>query len=343
MKPVAGISKEAAVKQSMRVSGGPDPEHAPGKPASRIVPFLLRTCVSAGLLYFAFRNSDWEIAATGLRNIRATWLGAGVLVLFVQLLIGALRWSRIAEACAIDLPIMTSVRYTMIAGFFGQMLPSTVGADGTRIWLLGRSSGQWSKTTYSVVIDRIAGCLAIAFLVIACFPAISARITDPAGKLGLIVLGAGSVVALAAVPLLAIIPRTRLARVPVARHAMAIADVLRDFFTFSHAGAAVAVYSVAVHLLSGVAVWCLAHALSAPLGLVDALILLPPVMLIAMIPVSVAGWGVRESAMVAILHYGGMTNAAGFLISVLFGLSLLFLGILGGGIWIWNSRKARAQ
>lgn len=323
----------------MRGLDGPDPDQ--GKRKARIVPFLLRICVSAALLYFAFRNSNWNVAIAGLRTIRVTWLGAGIFFLVLQLALGALRWSGIARLCGIPLSFAASLRYSLIAAFFGQMLPSTVGADGTRIWLLGRKSRHWSKAAYSVVMDRVAGCLAIAFVVVACFPALSARIGDPAGRVGLIVLTAGSLAVMASVPLLSIIPRSWLARVPVARHATAMADNLRGLFKLSRESGAIAVYSVIIHLLSGMAVWSLAHSLSAPLSFADAVVLVPPVMLIAMIPVSVAGWGVREGAMVAILHYGGIANATGFLISVLFGLAMLAIGMAGGGVWILGNDKAK--
>ena len=54
------------------------------------------------------------------------------------------------------------MRYGFIAGFFNQTLPSTVGGDAVRIWLLGRDQGGWRIATYSVLIDRMVGVLVLA-------------------------------------------------------------------------------------------------------------------------------------------------------------------------------------
>jgi hypothetical protein len=62
-----------------------------------------------------------------------------------------------------------------------------------------------------------------------------------------------------------------------------------------------------------------------------------------MIPISIAGWGVRESAMVAILAYGGVGESAGLLISILFGLCLFVLGMVGGLAWIFGGADGRPQ
>jgi hypothetical protein len=94
-----------------------------------------------------------------------------------------------------------------------------------------------------------------------------------------------------------------------------------------------------IHFLSILAVWCIAHALTAPLDAMDSIFLVPPVMLITMVPISVAGWGVRESAMVAALSYAGIGNSQGLLVSVLFGMGSLVLGLIGGAVWIVNLRK----
>jgi len=53
-----------------------------------------------------------------------------------------------------------------------------------------------------------------------------------------------------------------------------------------------------------------------------------------MVPIPIAGWDVRESAMVTILCYD---VSAGFLIWVLFGAALFLLGVAAGALWILSS------
>jgi len=52
------------------------------------------------------------------------------------------------------------------------------------------------------------------------------------------------------------------------------------------------------------------------------------------IPVSVAGWGVRESAMVAAFAYAGLPHSDGLLVSIVFGTCSFFIGATGGAAWL---------
>jgi hypothetical protein len=75
------------------------------------------------------------------------------------------------------------------------------------------------------------------------------------------------------------------------------------------------------------------------------LFLVPPVVLIATIPVSIAGWGVRESAMVLAFSYAGLVESDGLIISIIFGAMTFVVGAIGGIIWIasgyrWHAVKS---
>jgi glycosyltransferase 2 family protein len=58
------------------------------------------------------------------------------------------------------------------------------------------------------------------------------------------------------------------------------------------------------------------------------------VMLIVTIPISVAGWGVRESALVLAFFYAGLPESDGLLVSVLMGGAMFAVGIIGGLVWL---------
>ena len=67
-------------------------------------------------------------------------------------------------------------------------------------------------------------------------------------------------------------------------------------------------------------------------------------MLIATIPASIAGWGVRESAMVLAFSYAGLEESDGLIVSILFGAASLAVGTIGGIVWVaggfqWRSIK----
>ena len=96
-----------------------------------------------------------------------------------------------------------------------------------------------------------------------------------------------------------------------------------------------------VHIFSILAIYALALSVEVDLGLQTLLIAIPPVFLLTIVPISLAGWGVRESGMVGILMLVGAQKEEILVISVLYGL-LLILAALPGA-WFWNKNKQISQ
>ena len=79
----------------------------------------------------------------------------------------------------------------MIGAFFNQTLPSSVGGDAMRIWLVGKQAN-WRVASYSVLLDRVIGLVALASVVVVCLPWTFALVRDPIGRMALLVVGLGS-------------------------------------------------------------------------------------------------------------------------------------------------------
>ena len=109
--------------------------------------------------------------------------------------------------------------------------------------------------------------------------------------------------------------------------------------------------SVAIHLLTVAAAWCCVKAIAAPVSFAQVLFLIPPVILISSVPVSIAGWGVRESSTIMAFAYAGLSQSDGLIVSMLFGAASFVVGIIGGIIWIvsglgfrvFNETRARPE
>ena len=85
--------------------------------------------------------------------------------------------------------------------------------------------------------------------------------------------------------------------------------------------------------------WCAGKSVSAHLEFGQAFLLSLPVNLISTAPISIAGWGVRESVMVLAFSYAGLSEGDAFIVSILVGLVTLATGVLGGIIWLLNPEK----
>ena len=88
---------------------------------------------------------------------------------------------------------------------------------------------------------------------------------------------------------------------------------------------------------------CLATALQLSLRPLEIFLLLPLVLLMSLLPVSIAGWGVRETAMVGALSFVAVAETDALLLSVLFGLIVMVIGLPGGFLWLLRPSKVEAE
>jgi uncharacterized membrane protein YbhN (UPF0104 family) len=63
-------------------------------------------------------------------------------------------------------------------------------------------------------------------------------------------------------------------------------------------------------------------------------------MLITMLPISIAGWGVREATMGLAFGYAGLVTNEGVNVSLLYGAVTFVAGAIGGLVWILSAEKA---
>jgi glycosyltransferase 2 family protein len=310
-------------------------------PIRRALGVLLKATISALLLYLSLRTVDVHNVGSRLGSAHLGWLAVIVLCLIAQVPMLAARWRDIAIVCGAKLTLADALRYLWIGLFFGQVLPSTAGGDAVRIWLMARRGEGWSKAIYSVLIDRVVGVSAMAAILVLCLPWTLQLIHDPAARLALVLIGfgaiAGIVVFLACgAPLLRIIERWRLGRHLATASRMA-AQLYR-----SAAGTRVAALAIASHLITVAAMWAGAVAVGGSVTFTEVLLLVFPVLLVATLPISIAGWGIRESAMVLAFAYAGLPQSDGLMVSILFGLANLAVGAIGGLVWITMQSRARA-
>lgn len=130
--------------------------------------FLLVTIkilISGALLYLALRGVNVSAILTRVNQISLGWILVAIVVTLVQILLGALRWREISVLCAAPLTAAQALRFNMIGSFFNQTLPSSIGGDAVRLWLVNRTGAGWRAATYSVLVDRAIGLVALAILI----------------------------------------------------------------------------------------------------------------------------------------------------------------------------------
>jgi uncharacterized membrane protein YbhN (UPF0104 family) len=305
-----------------------------------------RIAISALLLYFALRGVDFS--ALQLRLARSSgvsiagWMAVAVLTNLLQIVVSATRWREISQRCDAPLQHVLAFRFSLIGTFFNQTLPSTIGGDAVRLWLLSKTGAGWRAASYSVLIDRAVGLITLAIIVVFSLPWSYQLIADTQGRLALVLVDLAAISAGAGFLVLGAIPFAWLQKWWPTRHVHACSVIANRAIFDRRGGPTIVVLSFVVHFLTVVTAWCCVRAISAPANFEQVFFLIPPIVLITMLPISIAGWGVREATMIISFGYAGLTQADGLMVSVLFGASYFIIGAIGGLTWILGTeRRAR--
>lgn len=294
---------------------------------------------SAGLLYLALGKVDLPALWARLNAHSLKWLALAAAILLLQLLVGALRWRDISQTAGAPLSIKLATRFNVIGAFFNQTLPSSIGGDAVKLYLVSRAGAGWRVATYSVFVDRAVGLITLAVVVVLSLPWSFDLITNFHGRMALalidfLALGAG-------IGFLAFgyISWSGIKTWRPTHHLQACSIITSRVLFSKKLGVRVVPLSALIHVLIIAAAWCVAQSIQVPVSFMNIFLLLPPVLLITMLPISVAGWGVRETAMMVAFEYSGLPQEGGVNVSLLFGAVTFLVGALGGILWVCNSEK----
>ena len=296
--------------------------------------------ISAALLYFALRKVNLADLAARINIASLGWIGLAIAVTFLQIFVGVLRWREISAECGAPLATRQAMRFNLIGTFFNQTLPSSIGGDAVRLWLVARGGAGWRAATYSIFVDRAIGLIALAIIIVASLPWSYSLISDPHGRSALLFV---DFAALAGGVGFLVLGRLRwpwLKRWWGTHHLHACSVIANRVIFSRQRGPTIAVLSVLVHVLAVVIAWCVVQSIAAPVLFGQIFQLVPPVMLITMLPISIAGWGVREATMGLAFGYAGLMTNEGVNVSLLYGAVSFIVGAFGGLVWILSAEKA---
>jgi uncharacterized protein (TIRG00374 family) len=300
----------------------------------------LKLLITAGLITYLLRKIDIAPVLRQIRTIEPVWAIFAVLIMLVQLVLVSLRWQLVNQLVDARMRIGQVVRLTLIGQFFNQVLPSAVGGDAVRAWLASREGVPLGRAVTGILCDR-AAALVVLILIISCtffvlpalvpnkFPAID--LLRLVALTGLSALGA---LFFFGAQLSRFLMRYRITE--------SIGKLVRDLrkVLYSRAmSAAIMILAGTVQLLLVMAIYLCAQGMNIHLELSAALLVIPTIVLVSMIPISFAGWGVREGAMILGLGVLGISAPDALAVSVAFGLLQLIVGLPGGALW-WTRSGA---
>jgi uncharacterized protein (TIRG00374 family) len=308
----------------------------------RWLPWILKLVVSISLIWYLLGKVGLEGAWTRAQAIPLHLIAAAAALLVLQTMLWALRWSLVVHAMGKRFPVRHSIPITFVGLFFNQFLPASVGADVVRMWQSQRAGLPVSAAVNAVLLERAGALLAVCMLAAVTSPYWAELVGSglAAWVFPLITLaGIGGIAVLASV---ARLPRRWFERRRALRGLVYLSDDARKVFFDARNVIALTILAVLGQTLLATSVFALAQGLDASVTLLQCFVLMPPVVVISAMPVSVAGWGVREFVMITALGFMGVPPETALLLSVVLAALVVVISLPGGLLWV-SHRKPRTM
>lgn len=256
-------------------------------------------------------------------------LAGSVVLNLIQAVVCTHRWMLLARNVDSVPGFLPSYAAYLEGLFFNQALPSFVGGDAVRV-VRWRSFGVATRDAiFSVMRDRLFGAIGAALIALLATALLLGTPVDR--RLLLLAFLLALAALLGSTGVLVAMQSRRLIR--FAARFPRVLDVLNrlratrlDLKTWTRLSA----NALFGHALSGISVYLLAQSLGIDVPWLLLVSTTGIVLVVTMIPISLAGWGVREASFLALLVPLGAESERVMLLGIAFGFACLLSALLGG-------------
>jgi uncharacterized protein (TIRG00374 family) len=272
------------------------------------------------------------------------WLGS-VAIMVLSVWPMAWRWQRLLAARGVHDPLARLVRTYFVGYAAGQVLPTSLGGDASRIYeTTRRHPGSGGVAAGTVLLERALGGVATLVLAAAGFALAVGRYRLGGYiwvELAFVVGAAAAGVVLFSTRLHPLLQRTR----PLLR-ALRLERPLRAAYLGLHAFRADAallsamfVLTLVVQAVRVLAIWCAGKAVGVDLSPRPYYVMGPLLFLVMLVPFTINGLAVRESFFVSFLGTLNVRSDAAFATGFLFFVVTIVLALPGAAIVGWEALR----
>ncbi len=290
---------------------------------------------------------DWDRLIPRWGSDTALWLAGAILLTLAALVLAALRWQQVLNALGLRARLRRLVPLYFAGQFVSNVLPTTIGGDVLRVHRLSRENGETPSTFASVVLERLTGWLVLPLITL------FGLIVNP----GLRELGSATLLAVG----IAVITLASLAGVVfVADHPnlggrFRAKPDWRRFVGAVHVGidqlrqqpkASLSIIGVGLlyQFVLCVAALMAAEAIGlTSVGLTPLLAFFPAVLIAQVLPIGIAGLGVREGAFVIFLTPLGVAAEMAVALGLLLYILNAGVSLLGAPAFALGGRRAPSR
>lgn len=302
---------------------------------------LVKCAVTAFLFWLVAGKVDLSSTSALLGKARPGWLAMSLVLAFVMTMLDALAFSMVMRILGHRVNLGTSFLYSLVSWFFSNLAPSTLGGDVFRTVQMQRLGAPLGTAFRSVLAARMMSFATLIPVILLGLP-IALNIVDNSTERMTLILIAAFCAAALLVAYASFLLVPRLGGLVRGSLSGRIAALAADFRQVNHAGwntVSCWIIGAAQHVARVCVLAALAAGLHLGIPFATLFALVPAALLVAMIPVSLGSWGLREAAFVVFLGGAGIAPEAALSLSIAFGLLRIVVGALGGLTWLVADRN----
>jgi uncharacterized protein (TIRG00374 family) len=301
----------------------------------------LRILISVALIGYLLATANLGELFAMLKSWNAIYFVIAVLLGILRNVIFAYRWKITLTVSGIKASFPKLVKSYFVGTFFNLFLPTALGGDVVRGYDLAMYSGKRMGAVTSVLIERIVGFFALAFIALLALLFGSSVIEDTAVTTVILIVCLSYFV-LAIIVFNAKIMKRLVAVLKfiklwdIGKRLDRMYDSLYAFTAHKAILGQCFILSIICQTLAILAAYSLALAINLKLAPIYFFMVLPMIWIITMVPLSINGLGVREGAFVFFFTKVGVSDSGALLLSFLNFSQLIVLGLIGGIIYLFG-------
>lgn len=314
---------------------------SPKQPKKTWRNILLRVVVTIALFALLTRSVSWSALLQTLGHLHYAYLLLGLSAGVVCVLFSSYGWHTLVLAERIRTDLARLINLYLVGMAFSHFLPTSMGGDAVKAFYVGSESGNMAGSTSAVLMSRITSFMGMLLVALPALAILHADFTSTI-VVWFLLLSALLIFAMASSIVLAALLPTLSAKFVYSRWTQS-----RIFKAVIKVGAALyaaskrpgslfaaMVYGILFWFASFLNYYGYAAALNVHVPLSFYIIAIPFVSIIAALPISINGFGVREGAFVYIFSTIHVSSATALLLALLMDAQVLFFGMLGGCIYL---------
>lgn len=309
---------------------------------NRLLILVVKLIITLLLLLVVCSRININYIANLLLDIDWKYIITAVFLTVLQTYILSWRWHRIVCFLGGTLEITSAIRLSFLGVFMNQVLPTSIGGDVFRVWGAHRHGVVSGIGFTSVVIDRVTGLLSLSLVVTIVGLFVWSDLNDQLLRFAIL----GSCLTILGLIVFCLImdrQRFEFLNHHIVRLMTDLAGGMRKLIVNPFQFGEVLVVGAFAALTGFLAVFVLSKSIGFDVPFLISVVFVGIVTLVTALPISIGGWGVRETSMVALFGIVGVSNEKSLLLSVLYGVVMMLASLPGGFLWWGVNASTKAE